>query len=193
MLSILTLLLSFQFMLQLGLSMGHSDPSDGSDVASPPPYSEAPSTNAPAQTVPEQVDGDIYDDEDEEDEDATGEDTREGKRVRHSTNTTNSHHALPQWFRPLVKDGEVQFEIWVVAFLKPKLLAVLPPKPCQGGGPHMQQSHSQWTEHVNELLDSRELQGFVRNEVASGRIGIDFKKIMAEKKDGRKSTRTVIR
>ncbi|OAQ25769.1 hypothetical protein K457DRAFT_35048 [Linnemannia elongata AG-77] len=179
--------------IDMCLSMGHSDPSDGSDVASPPPYSEAPSTNAPAQTVPEQVDGDIYDDEDEEDEDATGEDTREGKRVRHSTNTTNSHHALPQWFRPLVKDGEVQFEIWVVAFLKPKLLAVLPPKPCQGGGPHMQQSHSQWTEHVNELLDSRELQGFVRNEVASGRIGIDFKKIMAEKKDGRKSTRTVIR
>ncbi|KAF9136780.1 hypothetical protein BGX30_010862 [Mortierella sp. GBA39] len=178
--------------IDMCMSMGISDHSDGSDSASPPPSS----TNAPAQSVPEQVDyrsdgaaGDIYDDEDE---DATNDDTREGKRARHSATITNPHQALPPFFRPLIKDGKVQFEIWVVAFLKPQLLADLPPKPCPGGGPHMQSS-SQWTERVNELLDSTELQRFVTSEVAGGRIGVDFKKIMAEKKDGRKSTRTVIR
>ncbi|KAG9061786.1 hypothetical protein KI688_006937 [Linnemannia hyalina] len=175
--------------IDMCMSMGISD---GSDSAPPPPSS----TNTPAQLVPEQVDyqsdgaaGDIYDDEDE---DPTNDDTREGKRARHSTNTINPHQALPPFFRPLIKDGKVQFEIWVVAFLKPQLLADLPPKPCIGGGPHMQSS-SQWTERVNELLDSTELQRFVTSEVAGGRIGVDFKKIMAEKKDGRKSTRTVIR
>lgn len=177
--------------------MGHSDHSDGPDTASPPPYSDTPSINTSAQSVPEQVDyqsdgatSDIYDDEDE---DATGDNTREGKRARHSTTTSNPHQTLPPWFRPLTKDGKVQFEIWVVAFLKPTLLEVLPPMPCLGDEPHMQQSSSQWTERVNELLDSRELRGFVGSEVARGRIGIDFKKIMAAKKDGRKSTRTVIR
>ncbi|KAF9549090.1 hypothetical protein EC957_004728 [Mortierella hygrophila] len=176
----------------LGMSMGISDHSDGSDSTLPPPSS----TNTPAQSLPEQVDyqsdgaaGDIYDDEDE---DGTNDDTREGKRARHSTTAINPHQALPPFFRPLIKDGKVQFEIWVVAFLKPQLLADLPPKPCPGGGPHMQSS-SQWTERVNELLDSTELQRFVTSEVAGGRIGVDFKKIMAEKKDGRKSTRTVIR
>lgn len=177
--------------------MGHSDHSDGSYNPSLPLSSDASSINTPAQSAPEQVDyqsdsatSDIYDDEDE---DTTGDDTREGKRARHSTTAVNPHQTLPPWFRPLTKDGKVQFEIWVVAFLKPKLLADLPPMPCLGDEAHMQQSSSQWTERVNELLDSRELQGFVSSEVAKGRIGIDFKKIMAAKKDGRKSTRTVIR
>ena len=176
--------------------MGHSDHSDGSDTALPPSSSDTSSTNAPAQSVPEQdyqsdgAAGDIYDDEDE---DTTSDDIREGKRARHSTTTINPHQTLPPFFRPLIKDGKVQFEIWIVAFLKPQLLADLPPQPCLGGGPHMQQSSSQWTERLNELLDSKELQGFVRSEVARGRIGIDFKRIMADKKDGRKSTRTVIR
>ncbi|KAG0374581.1 hypothetical protein BGX24_010231 [Mortierella sp. AD032] len=168
-------------------------------------------------------DGGAFDDDDEDDTDDDGEDeTREGKRpraIRQPRRSTtkprnnncngkeqreqNSNHTLPQWFRPLVKDGEVQFEIWVVAFLKPQLLPTLPPKPTTnaaatgagvGAGNQQQQQHdSQWTEAVNELLDSLVLQQFVRGEVADGRIGIDFKRIMADKKDRRKSTRRVIR
>ncbi|KAG0265237.1 hypothetical protein BGZ95_003392 [Linnemannia exigua] len=168
-------------------------------------------------------DGGAFDDADEDDTDDDGEgETREGKRPRairqprrcttkprnsnsgsNERQEQNSNHTLPQWFRPLVKDGEVQFEIWVVAFLKPQLLPILPPKPTTnaavtgagaGTGNQQQQQHdSQWTEAVNELLDSAVLQQFVRGEVADGRIGIDFKRIMADKKDRRKSTRRVIR
>ncbi|KAF9905541.1 hypothetical protein EC991_001571 [Linnemannia zychae] len=203
--------------LSMCLSMGHSD-SDQSDTQSlPPPQGDTP--HLPSSPVQEHgtssgygSDGGFDDDEDDDESDTDEGETREGKRsrairiprrsaasTRQSNCTsaqleTNPNHTLPQWFRPLVKDGEVQFEIWVVAFLKPQLLPTLPSKPATGNGASLLQQHdSQWTEAVNELLDSSVLQQFVRSEVANGRIGIDFKRIMADKKDRRKATRRVIR
>ncbi|KAF9154497.1 hypothetical protein BG015_000784 [Linnemannia schmuckeri] len=97
--------------LDMCLSMGHSDHSDGSDTASPPPSSDSSPNNAPAQSIPEVCDyesdggvGDCYDDEGEEsnDNEAESEETREGKRPRHSTTITtasdiNPHQTLPPW------------------------------------------------------------------------------------------------
>ncbi|KAG0278129.1 hypothetical protein BGZ97_009780 [Linnemannia gamsii] len=157
-----------------------------------------------AQSVAQENDydsDDIYDDDDDdndEDDDNynNNEESRGGKRVRHSTTTnTNAHQdpnqTLPQNFRAQKKNGIIQYEIWIVAFFKPQLLTV-PPALATVGGVQLE-GYSHWTEILNALLDSVELQQFVRAEVSGGRIGIDFKEIMARKKDKRKSTRRVVR
>ncbi|KAG0282195.1 hypothetical protein BGZ96_000747 [Linnemannia gamsii] len=187
-----------QTYLNMCLSMGHEAHLDQSDTASPPSdtVSNLPTT---AQLIPEENDSEsdgIFDDNDEDD--YNDEESRGGKRSRHSTNTNaqlDPNQTLPQHFRPLKKDGEIQFEIWIVAFFKPQLLPAFSAKAI--ADEEQQKKHSQlcseWTGTVNALLDSVELQQFVRAEVSGGRIGIDFKDIMAKKKDNRKSTRRVIR
>jgi hypothetical protein len=192
-----------------GFSMGRSD-SDQSDTQSlPPTLGDAP----PLASSPGQGQGTGssgygsdggFDDDDEDETDTDEGEGREGKRSRvirkpRRSATSSAHQeldtnrALPQWFRPLVKDGEVQFEIWIIAFLKPQLI----PSPLKSATGNeaisKQQRDSQWTEAVNELLESNVMQQFVKSEVADGRIGIDFKRIMADKKDRRKATRRVIR
>ncbi|KAF9101960.1 hypothetical protein BGX29_005085 [Mortierella sp. GBA35] len=208
--------------LNMCMSMGHSDQSDSQSPPLPqgaiPPLLSDISSNSPfSQHGDNESDGYFYDDDDENDQDGDDSEdtTRDGKRSRatqkprsfpegETPHEQDPNQTLPQWFRPLVKNGQVQFEIWVVAFLKPQLLPVLEPKAmtlasfsASAGSQQQQQvqqnSDSQWTEAVNEILDSVVLQQFVRAEVEAGRIGIDFKRIMTGKKDRRRSTRRVIR
>ncbi|GJJ78390.1 hypothetical protein EMPS_10749 [Entomortierella parvispora] len=135
---------------------------------------------------------------------------------------------LSSRFRPLVQDGKVQFEVWVVAFLKipssasrdggseviKQVLidpqqhgtstAPLEERPVLVNLPHTtppvtaaesttvitiinqpserQRQISSWIEQVAQLLGTHVLGSFVRNEVAHSRVGIDFKKILQEKK-----------
>ncbi|KAF9182443.1 hypothetical protein BGZ51_000694 [Haplosporangium sp. Z 767] len=117
--------------------------------------------------------------------------TRRVRRIRRLRDPVaqaeDPNRCLPEWFRPKVVDGEVQFEIWVVAFLKDDDLLG-----C-GGSKATEKQLSEWIQAVNELLEGKIMQGFVQEEVAAGNIGIDFKKILEDKKKGRQPARRYIR
>ncbi|KAF9900085.1 hypothetical protein BX616_002717 [Lobosporangium transversale] len=103
------------------------------------------------------------------------------KRTR---SNSSSEHKLPPWFRPKVVDGEIQYEIWVVGFHHER----------SDDLPQLQQQQQTPTStKLDRLLSSPRLKQFVLDEVAQGRIGIDFKRIMDEKRLNRKACRRVIR
>ncbi|KAG0262226.1 hypothetical protein BG011_000200 [Mortierella polycephala] len=150
-------------------------------------------------------DTDAADIEEYTDTDIEADDGSDGDGVRDAQDVSNSrsrrirrlrdpvalaedpNRCLPEWFRPKVVDGEVQFEIWVVAFLKDDDLLG-----C-GGGKGTEKQLSEWIQAVNELLEDKIMQDFVGEEVAAGNIGIDFKRILESKKKSRQPTRRYIR
>ncbi|KAF9109665.1 hypothetical protein BGX27_007357 [Mortierella sp. AM989] len=133
------------------------------------------------------------DDEDDEYEDE--DDHRPSKKHR-----TKAYY-LPHSFRPRVtEEGKIQYEIWVVAFLTEDLgetirsddgieplnsdVLVITPR---------QKQISFWANRVSQLLGTRLMEGFVWHEVYQGRIGIDYKQIIDEKRNSRKPGRRIIR
>ncbi|KAF9287914.1 hypothetical protein BGZ68_001119 [Mortierella alpina] len=156
----------------------------------------------------EQDQTDIYADSEDEDENSGSEHSgqgqskrsRKGQRLR---TTLDANRTLPEWFRPLVRNGEVQFEIWVIAFVN---LHALEGGSCQQvagvvvngdttvttPGPTLRQAqHSDWVDRTSDLLESKIMQCFVRDQVAAGRIGIDFRRILEEEKESRKPRRYI--
>ncbi|KAF9988670.1 hypothetical protein BGZ75_008911 [Mortierella antarctica] len=153
----------------------------------------------------EQDQTDIYADS-EQDEDSGSEHSNQGqskrtRKVRKLRTSLDASRTLPDSFRPLVRNGEVQFEIWVVAMVN---------RPAYEGGsgqavagvvvngdttvtipgPTLRQAQdSAWADQAGALLDSNIMRCFVREQVAVGRIGIDFRRILEEEKERRKSRR----
>ncbi|KAF9933247.1 hypothetical protein FBU30_006015 [Linnemannia zychae] len=207
-----TMWMSCNTLEYLNICQGSTSPSSNTSLSSPqtvPGCLDADSTVADFYNTLGDDSGD--DDEEDNDDDDDDECHRGVKRPckprpfsltridkSSSSNPQSAHdsnQSLPQWFRPLVKDGEIQYEIWVVAFLKPQLLPTANLQTTSGsaGGQSFQQQHdSHWTEAVNELLDSKVLHQFVRSEVANGQIGIDFKQLMTERRSRRKANRRIV-
>ncbi|KAF9556264.1 hypothetical protein EC968_008367 [Mortierella alpina] len=144
--------------------------------------------------VAEQNQTDIHaDSEDDDSSDSEHSGQGQSKRTRRDAN-----HTLPDWFRPLVRNGEVQFEIWVVAFASLHSLAgdsgraataveVNGDTTVTTPGPTLRQArHSDWVNRTSQLLESKIMHRFVREQVAVGRIGIDFRRILEEQKESRK-------
>ncbi|KAF9940605.1 hypothetical protein BGZ67_007243 [Mortierella alpina] len=155
----------------------------------------------------EQDQTDIYADS-EQDEDSGSEHSNQGqskrtRKVRKLRTSLDASRTLPDSFRPLVRNGEVQFEIWVVAMVN---------RPAYEGGsgqavagvvvngdttvtipgPTLRQAQdSAWADQAGALLDSNIMRCFVREQVAVGRIGIDFRRILEEEKERRKSRRCI--
>ncbi|KAF8936974.1 hypothetical protein EDD21DRAFT_382135 [Dissophora ornata] len=93
--------------------------------------------------------------------------------------------SLPESFRPLIINGEVQFEVWIIIFL--------PPTPQSEDGGDIAEDQSEWGGCVGEFSESLVLRDFVQAEVSKERFGLDYKKILEEKKESRKPKRRVIR
>lgn len=99
-----------------------------------------------------------------------------------------------KWFRPLVQNGEVQFEIWVAAFVKAPT-GGMSKEGSQGDGEDgamtaaQKRDYSLWVQRVTELLETRYVQAYVRWEVARGRIGIDYREMMRMQEEDKKSSR----
>ncbi|KAF9209494.1 hypothetical protein BGZ59_010087 [Podila verticillata] len=99
-----------------------------------------------------------------------------------------------KWFRPLVQNGEVQFEIWVAAFLKAPT-GGMSKEGGQGDGEDgamtaaQKRDYSLWVQRVTELLETRCVQAYARCEVARGRIGIDYREMMRMQEEDKKSFR----
>ncbi|CAO3574545.1 unnamed protein product [Mortierella alpina] len=155
----------------------------------------------------EQDQTDVYADSDD-DENSGSEHSGQGqskrtRKIRKLRTSLDSNRTLPEWFRPLVRNGEVQFEIWVVAFVNLHALEVGSGKTVAGVvvdgdttvttlGPTLRQAqHSDWVDRTSDLLESKIMHCFVREQVAVGRIGIDFRRILEEEKESRKPRRHV--
>ncbi|KAF9959897.1 hypothetical protein BGZ72_008549 [Mortierella alpina] len=169
-------------------------------------FSMSPGEQAQAA---EQDQIDIYADSEDEDEDTGSENSGQGqskrtRRVQKQRTSLDSNRSLPEWFRPLVRNGEVQFEIWVVAFVNLQVLdegssgkrvagvVVDGSTTVTTPGPTLRQAqHSDWVDRTSDLLESRIMHCFVREQVAVGRIGIDFRRILEEEKESRKPRRCI--
>ncbi|KAI1315288.1 hypothetical protein EDD11_001020 [Mortierella claussenii] len=119
-----------------------------------------------------------------EDDNAAADADRATKKSR-----TAKHH-LPAWFRPLVVNGDIQYEIWVVGF---RLVDTFQDQGTSTGAGA--DDGDQWTmaEKLDCLLDTPQMRDLVLSEVTQGRIGIDFQRIMEEKKESRKAGRRIVR
>ncbi|KAF9402806.1 hypothetical protein BGZ94_004822 [Podila epigama] len=92
-----------------------------------------------------------------------------------------------KWFRPLVEGGEIQFEIWVAAFLKAPHKNGLD---ARTNGVSSQRDYSQWVQHVTEFLESRCVQAFIRWEVSQGgTIGINYREMMRIQDEEKRAAR----
>ncbi|KAF9309247.1 hypothetical protein BG003_009998 [Podila horticola] len=99
-----------------------------------------------------------------------------------------------KWFRPLVEDGKIQFEIWVAAFLKAPASADMGENVEATGQSAMtaaqKREYSLWVQQVTELLETRCVQAYVQWEVSrGGRIGIDYREMMRMQEEDKKSSR----
>ncbi|KAG0091838.1 hypothetical protein BGZ93_011275 [Podila epicladia] len=103
-----------------------------------------------------------------------------------------------KWFRPLVEDGKIQFEIWVSAFLKAPVSADFMGEDGEdvaGTGKSamtaaQKHEYSLWVQRVTELLETRCVQAYVQWEVSrGGRIGIDYREMMRMQEEDKKSSR----
>ncbi|KAG0198353.1 hypothetical protein BGX28_008206 [Mortierella sp. GBA30] len=163
--------------------------------------------NAVIHSLPQEY-TELYKDMDEErdgSEDTGGGQSKRASLVRHSTAglTISTNPTLPTSFRPLIREGKVQFEIWVVAFLELNPLLQgnagqaaeattrddLRTKDFLPKDPARQHLCSYWTTLLSGFLGCKIVQEYVREQVSKGRIGIDFRRIL----ESRKPTRRTIR
>ncbi|KAG0030870.1 hypothetical protein BGZ81_002087 [Podila clonocystis] len=126
-------------------------------------------------------------------------DSSEGDDDQGENNKTTTPRRDRKWFRPLVEDGKIQFEIWVAAFLKAPVSADFMDQDTDlngdGTGKNamtaaQKREYSLWVQRVTELLETRCVQAYVQWEVSrGGRIGIDYREMMRMQEEDKKSSR----
>ncbi|KAF9332936.1 hypothetical protein BG006_004188 [Podila minutissima] len=127
-----------------------------------------------------------------------GDDDQQGGGGGDNNNKTTTPRRDRKWFRPLVEDGKIQFEIWVAAFLKAPVSADFmgeDEEDVDGTGKGamtaaQKREYSLWVQRVTELLETRCVQAYVQWEVSrGGRIGIDYREMMRMQEEDKKSSR----